>query len=83
MKLLFFTIILLDASDIQRHQPHMERELTDVESGFKEALLKQLLWKPKEVGSWEPKKHTNQTTLLDFIDSNGFLDEYFEYYFVV
>ena len=77
MKLLLFTIILLDASDIQRHQPHMVRELTGVESGFKEAMLKQLVWKPKDA------KHKNQTTLLDFIDSNGFLDEYFEYYFVV
>ena len=77
MKLILFTIILLDASDIQRHQPHMVRELTDVESGFKKALLKELLWKPRDL------KHKNQTTLLDFIDSNGFLDEYFENYFVV
>ena len=77
MKLLLFTIILLDARDIQRHQPHMVRELTNVESGFKEAMLKYLVWKPKEA------KHKNQTTLFDFIDSNGFLDEYFENYFVV
>ena len=77
MKLLLFTIILLDASDIQRHQPHMVGELTGVDRDFKEALLKQLVWKPKDA------KHKNETTLLDFIDSNGFLDEYFEYYFVV
>ena len=77
MKLLLFTIILLDASDIQRHKPHMVGELTDVDRDFKEALLKQLVWKPKDA------KHKNETTLLDFIDSNGFLDEYFEYYFVV
>ena len=73
---LLITLIFVAGQDLATNFDGAKSlKLVDPEADLKRNIIKSLVWKSTD------KKPDH--TLQDFADSKGFLDNYFEYYFII
>ena len=73
---LLITLVFVASQDLATNFDEAKNlKLANAEADLKKSIIKSLVWKSTD------KKPDH--TLQDFADSKGFLDDYFEYYFII